>query len=74
MAKVVIGVDPHKLAATIEAVDDHETVVAKGRFGTDKASSPGDQLAAANSTTVPPCSTWCDTCVTESHTGTDMRR
>ena len=31
-----IGVDPHKLSATIEVVDDRETVLAKGRFGTDK--------------------------------------
>jgi len=37
MAKVFIGVDPHKLSATIEVVDGHETVLATGRFGTDKA-------------------------------------
>ena len=37
MAKVFIGVDPHKLSATIEVVDDRETVLATGRFGTDKA-------------------------------------
>jgi len=37
MAKVFIGVDPHKLSATIEVVDDQETVLAAGRFGTDKA-------------------------------------
>ena len=37
MAKVFIGVDPHKLSATIEVVDDHETVLATGRFGTDKS-------------------------------------
>jgi transposase len=36
MAKVFIGVDPHKLSATIEVVDDKETVLAKGRFATDK--------------------------------------
>ncbi len=36
MAKVFIGVDPHKLSATIEVVDDRETVLTKGRFGTDK--------------------------------------
>jgi transposase len=35
--KVFIGVDPHKLSATIEVVDDQETVVAAGRFATDKA-------------------------------------
>ena len=37
MAKVFIGVDPHKLSATIEVVDDRETVMATGRFATDKA-------------------------------------
>ena len=36
MAKVFIGVDPHKLSATIEVVDEKETVLATGRFGTDK--------------------------------------
>jgi transposase len=36
MAMVFIGVDPHKLLATIEVVDDRETVLAMGRFGTDK--------------------------------------
>lgn len=37
MAMVFIGVDPHKLSATIEVVDERETVLATGRFGTDKA-------------------------------------
>jgi transposase len=37
MAKVFIGVDPHKLSATIEVVDEHEKMLASGRFGTDKA-------------------------------------
>src|SRR6478735_2138295 len=37
MAKAFIGVDPHKLSATIEVVDRHERVLATGRFGTDKA-------------------------------------
>jgi len=37
MARVFIGVDPHKLSATIEVVDDRETVLATGRFSTDKA-------------------------------------
>ena len=37
MARVFIGVDPHKLSATIEVVDDTETVLATGRFSTDKA-------------------------------------
>ena len=37
MTNVFIGVDPHKLSVTIEVVDDHETVLTTGRFGTDKA-------------------------------------
>ena len=37
MKKVFIGVDPHKLSATIKVVDDKETVLATGRFSTDKA-------------------------------------
>jgi transposase len=32
-----IGVDPHKLSATIEVVDDRGAVLVTGRFGTDKA-------------------------------------
>ena len=32
-----IGVDPHKLSATIEVVDHRETVLTTGRFGTDRA-------------------------------------
>jgi len=37
MAQVFIGVDPHKLSATIEVVDDREKVLTTGRFSTDKA-------------------------------------
>jgi transposase len=37
MAKVFIGVDPHKPSSTIEVLDDHETVLAIGRFATDNA-------------------------------------
>ena len=33
---MIIGVDPHKLSATIEVVNDKETVLATGRFATDK--------------------------------------
>jgi transposase len=36
MAMVFIGVDPHKLSATIEVVDDREKVLATGRFATDR--------------------------------------
>jgi transposase len=31
----MIGMDPHKRSATIEAVDEREKVLARGRFGTD---------------------------------------
>jgi transposase len=37
MERVVIGVDPHKLSATIEVVDQRENVLASGRFTTGKA-------------------------------------
>src|SRR5664279_2093380 len=36
MAKVIIGVDPHKLSATIEVVDTHEKLLGSGRFSTDQ--------------------------------------
>ena len=36
MERVIIGVDPHKLSATIEVVDDHERRLGEGRFTTDK--------------------------------------
>jgi hypothetical protein len=36
MAKVIIGVDPHKLSATIEVVDSHEKLLGAGRFSTDQ--------------------------------------
>jgi transposase len=37
MERVIIGVDPHKLSATIEVVDDHERLLGQGRFTTDHA-------------------------------------
>ena len=37
MAKVIIGVDPHKLSATIEVVDRREKLLGSGRFTTDQA-------------------------------------
>jgi transposase len=37
MKQVIIGVDPHKLSATIEVVDDREQRLGQGRFATDKA-------------------------------------
>lgn len=37
MEQVIIGVDPHKLSATIEVVDHRERLLGKGRFSTDQA-------------------------------------
>ena len=37
MTKVIIGVDPHKLSATIEVVDGNEKLLGSGRFTTDQA-------------------------------------
>jgi hypothetical protein len=34
---VVIGMDPHKLSATIEVLDERERVLGGGRYGTDRA-------------------------------------
>jgi hypothetical protein len=36
VAAVVIGVDPHKLSATIEVLNEQEKVLGGGRFGTDR--------------------------------------
>lgn len=36
MQQITIGVDPHKLSATIEVVDSREKVLGSGRFTTDK--------------------------------------
>jgi hypothetical protein len=33
---VIIGVDPHKLSATIEVLDDRGKALSSGRFGTDR--------------------------------------
>ena len=37
MKKVIIGVDPHKLSATIEVVDHHGHLLGSGRYTTDQA-------------------------------------
>ena len=37
MGRVIVGVDPHKLSVTIEAVDADGKVLATGRFDTDSA-------------------------------------
>lgn len=47
MERVIIGIDPHKLSATIEVVDQHEQLLGSGRFTTDKA---GYALSQAMST------------------------
>ncbi|GIH05285.1 IS110 family transposase [Rhizocola hellebori] len=36
MARVIIGMDPHKRSATIEVINDREQVLAQGRFSTDR--------------------------------------
>jgi transposase len=36
VARVIIGMDPHKRSATIEIIDDREKVLTQGRFGTDR--------------------------------------
>ncbi|GIM96873.1 hypothetical protein Ato02nite_086660 [Paractinoplanes toevensis] len=35
MARVIIGVDPHKRSATIEVINEREQTIGQGRFGTD---------------------------------------
>jgi transposase len=37
MEKVIIGVDPHRLSATIEILDEREQVLGSGRLSTDQA-------------------------------------
>ena len=36
MAKVIIGGDPHKRAATIKIINQREQAVGQGRYGTDR--------------------------------------
>jgi hypothetical protein len=42
MPGVIIRVDPHKLSATLEIVDQHGHLLGGGRFATDKARLHGD--------------------------------
>jgi 3-oxoacyl-ACP reductase-like protein len=35
MGRVIIGMDPRKLSATIEIINDREQILAQGRFNTD---------------------------------------
>jgi len=37
ISQVIIGVDPHKLSATVKVVDQHERLLGTGRFTTDQA-------------------------------------
>jgi hypothetical protein len=37
MQHVIIGVDPHRLSAAIEVLDDRERLLGAGRFTTDRA-------------------------------------
>ncbi len=48
MAKVIIGVDPHKLSATIEVVDRRESLLGSGRFNTDQAGYTAMRAYAKN--------------------------
>ena len=43
MEHVIIGVDPHKLSATIEVVDQREKLLGSGRFTTDQALGAGSR-------------------------------
>jgi transposase len=36
VARVIIGMDPHKRSATIEIINDREKILAHGRYGTDR--------------------------------------
>src|SRR6185436_17734898 len=36
MGRVIIGMDPHKRSATIEIINDRETILGQDRFGTDR--------------------------------------
>jgi transposase len=46
-SRVVIGMDPHKRSATIEAMDEDEAVLGKGRYGTDPEGFAAMLAAAA---------------------------
>ncbi len=48
MSRVVIGMDPHKRSATIEAIDERERVLTRRRFGAD-AEGYQQMLAATRS-------------------------
>ena len=53
MANVFIGVDPHKLSATIEVVDGHEKLLGSGRFSTDQSGYTAMRSRSATSVSTP---------------------
>ncbi|MFI7650324.1 hypothetical protein ACIBTZ_30215 [Micromonospora sp. NPDC049460] len=58
MARVIIGVDPHKRSATIEIINAREKTVGQGRFGTDRDGyqamlSDADATSPPTGTSVP---------------------
>ena len=48
MAQVIIGVDPHKLSATIEVVNANKKLLGSGRFSTDQAGYTAMRAYAKN--------------------------
>ncbi|WP_338043760.1 IS110 family transposase [Ornithinimicrobium flavum] len=46
MGQVIIGVDPHKLSATVEVVDQNEQLLGAGRFSTDQTGYAAMRLYA----------------------------
>ena len=52
MGRVIVGVDPHKKSVTIEAVDEHGTVLARGRFApTRRATGCWSSMCASSGRT-----------------------
>lgn len=57
MARVVIGVDPHKRSATTEIINEREQAVGQGRFGTDRSRSPTPNSPIWSTAPAAPCKT-----------------
>ena len=49
MKHVIIGVDPHKLSATIEVVDQNEQLLGAGRFATERLTALAQAKGAFSS-------------------------
>ncbi len=47
MGGVIIGMDPHKASATIEALNGRERVLGGGRYGTDRGGYRAVRAAVA---------------------------